>query len=113
MGALTCRRCGTPFCVVAEGVVLVRCGHPPASVAKPPTGDLVRAYGRCSRRGGWIGGVVTGRRAGFGEGFLAGLAAGAEAGAVQVILALEGVLQQQLPDLLPEFPAAGERRAAR
>lgn len=113
MGALICRRCSTPFSVVADGVLFVRCGHPPTSAAKPPTGDLVQAYERCSRREGWASGVSTGRRAGFDEGFRAGLAAGGEAGAVRVVLALEGVLQQQLPDLLPQSPHAGERRAAR
>lgn len=113
MGAMICARCGTPLWTVADGIVYVRCGHRPASAVKPPAGDLVEAYERLSYREGWTSGLANGRQRGFDEGFLVGFAAGGEDGAVRVVLALEKVLQQHLPDLLPALPHARERRAAR
>jgi Essential protein Yae1, N terminal len=117
MGAMICPRCGTPLWTVADGIVYVRCGHRPASVVKPPARDLVQAYERLTYREGWTRGVANGRQSGFDEGFRAGFEAGGEAGAVGVVLTLEKVLQEQLPDLLPQSPLAADhgfgRRAVR
>jgi hypothetical protein len=113
MGPLTCSRCGTPLWAVADRVLYVQCGHRPASVTRPPSGDVLDAYERWSYGEGWTDGLADGRRQGFDDGFRAGFDAGAEVGAVRVLLALEKVLQDQLPDLLPELPHAGEYDAYR
>ena len=113
MGAMICPRCGMPLAAVADGVVYVPCGHQPASAAQPLRADLLDAYERWSYGEGWTDGLATGDRRGFDEGFRAGFEAGAEVGAVRILLALEHVLQGQLPDLLPELPHAAEYESYR
>jgi hypothetical protein len=108
MGALTCSRCGTSLSAVADRVLYVQCGHRPVSVTRPSSGDVLDAYERWSYGEGWTDGLADGRRQGFDDGYRAGFDAGAEVGAVRVLLALERVLQDGLPDLLPELPHPAE-----
>ena len=108
MGALTCPRCGTPLWAVADRVLYVQCGHRPVSATRPPSREILDAYERWSYGEGWTDGLADGRRQGFDDGYRAGFDAGAEVGAVRVLLALEHVLQDGLPDLLPELPHSDE-----